>query len=118
MWRQPGDELNQETTPAMTGAALSTQSDLHPWYTADRHVLKADYMKLRDLSLTYNFNKQLIAKWGLTALALTIQAQNLLTWTANKQDVDPEAMTTSSYGWGVRNYKIPATWTIGISANF
>lgn len=118
MWRQPGDELNKETTPAMTGAALNTQSDLHPWYTADRHVLKADYMKLRDLSLTYNFNKQLIAKWGLTALALTIQAQNLLTWTANKQDVDPEAMTTSSYGWGVRNYKIPATWTIGISANF
>ncbi len=117
-WKQAGDELNPSTTPAITGSRLYTETDLHPWYTADKHVLKADYMKLRDLSLTYNFDRQLIAKWGLSALALTLQAQNLLTWTANKQGVDPEAMTTTGYGWGSRGVKIPATWTIGISANF
>lgn len=117
-WRQPGDEQNPNTTPAITGGALDTNTDLHPWYTANIHVIKGDYMKLRDLSLTYNFDKPLIAPWGLSALSLTLQAQNLLTWTANDKGVDPESMSTTGYGWGERGIKVPATWTIGISATF
>lgn len=117
-WRQPGDELNPNTTPAITGSALDIYSDQHPWYTANIHVVKGDYMKLRDLSLTYNFDKPLIARWKLSALSLTLQAQNLLTWTANDRGIDPEAMTTTGYGWGSRGVKTPATWTFGISATF
>ena len=117
-WRQPGDELLLNVTPAITGASLSTEYDLHPWYTANIHVKKADFLKLRDISLTYNFDKQLISRIGMSSLALTLQAQNLFAWTANDSGVDPEAMTTTGYGWGARGVKIPTTWTIGVSANF
>ena len=118
MWKNPGDELRAGVTPTIAGHNLNTQEDLHPWYASDIHVVKGDYIKLRDISLTYNFDKSLISKWGLSALALTLQAQNLLTWKANKQGFDPEAMTTTGYGWGARAIAVPATWSIGISANF
>lgn len=118
MWRQPGDEKNPNATPTIAGRTLNTERNLHPWYASDIHVVKADYIKLRDLSLTYSFDKSLISKLGMSALALTVQAQNLLTWKANDKGYDPEAMTTSGYGWGARALAIPATWTIGISANF
>lgn len=117
-WRQPGDELLLNVTPAITGVSLSTEYDLHPWYTANIHVKKADFLKLRDISLTYNFDKQLVRRIGMSSLALTLQAQNLFAWTANDSGVDPEAMTTTGYGWGARGVKIPTTWTIGVSANF
>lgn len=118
LWRQPGDELNPNTTPAMTGYELYEEDDLHQWYAANKHVVKGDYIKLRDLSLTYNFERRLIAKAGLSALALTVQAQNLWTWKANDYGFDPEAMTTTDYGWGARALPVPTTWTIGISATF
>lgn len=118
IWRQPGDERNPDATPAFTGYALDLASVRHPWYAADRHVFKADYAKLRHLSLTYRVPQRLVAKCGLAQLAFTLQGQNLLSWTANKYGVDPEALGTTGYGWGMRTIPTPATWTFGLSATF
>ena len=118
IWRQPGDERNPDATPAFTGYALDLATMRHPWYAADRHVFKADYAKLRHLSLTYRVPQQLVSKCKLSQLALTLQAQNLLTWTANNYGIDPEALGTTGYGWGMRTIPTPATWTFGLSATF
>ena len=118
IWRQPGDERNPDATPAFTGYALDLATMKHPWYAADRHVFKADYAKLRHLSLTYRVPQQLVAKCGLSQLAFTLQGQNLLSWSANKYGVDPEALGTTGYGWGMRTIPTPATWTFGLSATF
>lgn len=118
IWRQPGDERNPDATPAFTGYALDLATMRHPWYAADRHVFKADYAKLRHLSLTYRVPQQLVAKCGLSQLAFTLQGQNLLSWSANKYGVDPEALGTTGYGWGMRTIPTPATWTFGLSATF
>lgn len=118
IWRQPGDERNPDATPAFTGYALDLATMRHPWYAADRHVFKADYAKLRHLSLTYRVPQQLVAKCGLSQLAFTLQGQNLLSWSANKYGVDPEALGTTGYGWGMRTIPTPATWAFGLSATF
>lgn len=117
-WRQPGDELRNGVTPAITGSRLNTDNDLHPWYSADTHVIKGDYIKLRDISLTYNFDRNLVGRWGFSALNVTLQVQNLLTWKANDKGVDPESMTTTGYGWGSIGFKVPTTWSFGVSAQF
>ena len=117
-WQQPGDEKRANVTPAFTGYSLDATTVRHPWYAADIHVIKGDYVKLRDLSLTYNFDKQLIGKWGFSNLALILQVQNLLTWHANNEGIDPEALGTFGYGWGQRGIPNPTTWTIGLSAKF
>ena len=118
IWRQPGDERNPDATPAFTGYALDLATVRHPWYAADRHVFKADYAKLRHLSLTYRVPQRLVSKCGLAQLAFTLQGQNLLSWSANKYGVDPEALGTTGYGWGMRTIPTPATWTFGLSATF
>lgn len=118
IWRQPGDERNPDATPAFTGYALDLATVRHPWYAADRHVFKADYAKLRHLSLTYRVPQRLVSKCRLAQLAFTLQGQNLLSWTANKYGVDPEALGTTGYGWGMRTIPTPATWTFGLSATF
>lgn len=117
-WQQPGDERRANVTPAFTGYSLDATTVRHPWYAADVHVIKGDYVKLRDLSLAYNFDKQLIGKWGLSNLALILQVQNLLTWHANNEGIDPEALGTFGYGWGQRGIPNPTTWSIGLSAKF
>ena len=118
LWKQPGDEKNPDVTPGIVGGQLDMADDQHPWYAADKHVQKGDYIKLRDVSLTYNFSKQLISRVGLSSLSVTLQAQNLFTWHANNKGFDPEAMSTYGYTWGKRSTPIPTTWTLGISANF
>lgn len=117
-WQQPGDEKRDNVTPAFTGYNLDAATVRHPWYAADIHVIKGNYIKLRDFSLTYNFNRQLITKWGMSNLAITMQVQNLITWYANNKGIDPEALGTFGYGWGQRGIPNPITWTIGLSAKF
>lgn len=118
IWRQPGDERNPDATPAFTGYALDLTTMVHPWHAADKHVFKADYAKLRHVSLTYRVPQQLVSRCHLSQLAFTLQAQNLFRWTANSYNIDPEALGTTGYGWGMRAIPSPSTWTLGVSATF
>ena len=117
-WQQPGDEQRAGVTPAFTGYNLDLPSVRHPWYASDIHVIKGDYIKLRDVSLTYHFDRRWVTKCRMTALNLTVQVQNVLTWKANHSGIDPEALGTFGYGWGQRAIPNPTTWTIGLSAQF
>lgn len=50
-------------------------------------------------------------------LRVSLQIQNLFYWAANKNNLDPEVWNGTSLATS-RGYHIPATYTIGISANF
>lgn len=117
VWKKPGDEKNPNTTPAFTGAYVYPE-DTHQWAAADKHVVKADYIKLRDLSLSYQFDNSWVQRLHIDSFKLSFQIQNLLTWEANDKGLDPEAMTTQGYGWGVRSLPQPTTYTIGVAINF
>lgn len=83
-------------------------------------VLPKDYLKLREVTLTYNFPKKLLAKTPLTSLQLSLIGRNLFMWTPKKNNfVDPEstnygndisselgefatAPTTRTFGGGVK----------------
>ncbi|MDE6536505.1 MAG: SusC/RagA family TonB-linked outer membrane protein [Muribaculaceae bacterium] len=58
-----------------------------------RNVEKADYLKFRTLALSYDFDKKLIRKIGLSELRLRFQINNLCTWSRNKAGWDPEGFT-------------------------
>lgn len=118
VWRQPGDEERENVSPAFTGVSLYTE-DQHQWHAADKHVVNAGFVRLRDVALTYNFDKSSIAGAGMESLALMLQIQNPWTvWRANNKKLDPETMSTRMYGWGTRTFPTPTTFTVGISANF
>ena len=59
-------------------------------------VLPRTYVKLREVSLSYNFPKKLLAKTPLTDAQFSVIGRNLLMWTAAKNNfVDPDQ---SNYG--------------------
>lgn len=88
-WKQPGDEANLDIAPRFISAASGSVTDL---YTAgDRFVERADYIKLRDISLSYNLPYKLVAKTPLRYIRVTGQVMNAWRWAANKHNLDPEA---------------------------
>lgn len=113
IWEKPGDEKREGVAPAMKRNVSYKQAQV--WYAADCHIRKADFIKLREVSLSYALPKLLIRKWGMESASLTCQINNLWKWSA--ADVDPEAMTTTGYGQGSRNLPVPTTYSLGLSIN-
>ncbi|MCM1297890.1 MAG: TonB-dependent receptor, partial [Muribaculaceae bacterium] len=74
----------------------------------------ADYMKLRNIVLTYNFDKKLCKKIGLNDLRLRVQMNNVATWTRNSLGIDPEAYNLSQ---GSPATKTPRSYTMSLFFN-
>lgn len=115
LWRNPGDEKIPGMAPSMNRNIDYTLAQT--WYSADIHVKKADYIKLRDVSLSYNMPKKWLKRHNLENLMLTCQISNLWWWAKNG-DIDPEAYTTTLFGSGVLKSPNPVTYTFGLSMNF
>lgn len=115
-WKNPGDENNPDVIPSMNRSASYTAQQV--WYAADVNVLKADYIKLRELSLGYTLPKDLLKKWRIDGVTVNMQVNDLWKWVANDKGIDPEAYTTKGYGIGSRTLSRPTTYTLGLSVNF
>ena len=71
----------------LTGILLQTWLNL----TTDR-IIDRSFLKLRDISLSYNFPKKWASKISATNLNLAVYGRNLLLWTPESNIyIDPEA---------------------------
>lgn len=96
------------------GDVALTQS----WYTAEGggfgnvtegFVKDASWTRLRELSLTYDFNTALIENTGITELQLSVTGRNLFLWT-DIEGFDPDLnLTGASKGRGLDYFTNPAT---------
>lgn len=114
-WRKPGDENIPGVAPSFNRNIYYTTQQA--WYSADVHVKKADYIKLRDISLSYNLPRNWLRKYGIESAAFTCQISDVWWWAANG-DIDPEAYGVSGYGRGALTLPNPTTYTLGLSLNF
>ena len=95
-WVQPGDE-NKTDIPAIASVRqnnkdtyLSYAYNAYNYSTA--RVADGGFIRMKDISLTYDFAPQLISKIGLTSASLKIDATNLFLIYADKKlnGQDPE----------------------------
>ena len=114
-WKEPGDENIPGMAPKANRLATAAKKLL--WYASDIHIVKADYIKLRDITLYYSLPKRWINKARLENVTVKAQAQNLWWWAANDSGIDPEAYSYSS-GRGHRTLQDAPTYTLGLSFNF
>lgn len=82
---------------------------------ADANVVKADYMKLRSLMLSYDFPRKWCRHLSMESLTLRVQVNNLLTWTRNSLGIDPEANNPVS---GNTMLKTPRSYTMSVNVVF
>ncbi|MCK7557599.1 SusC/RagA family TonB-linked outer membrane protein [Chitinophaga sedimenti] len=85
-WKQPGDEKT-----AIYPKLASFSNDMFNFPYSNTFVESANYVKLRDASLTYNFDRKLLRKAGMSNASLTLMGRNLLLLAANSDKRDPEA---------------------------
>lgn len=105
-WKAPGDETN------IAIRALNKESD----YGGSTQFLQdGDYMKLKNLTLGYNFNHDLLKKFGINALKIFVQGQNLFTIT-EVDYIDPEYSTLNG-GIGISS-SLVRKFSLGINLAF
>ncbi len=92
-WREPGDEATK-----IYPRLKRYSSDRFYFPYADIFVGNASYLKLRDVTLSYNMPKKWISNVGLANAKLYFQARNLFTITAKGVDIDPEVAEINETG--------------------
>lgn len=132
-WMRPGDELTTNI-PALIGRGNpayyyynSHYSAGYPYYGAviaqnpyemydysDVRVVSADYLKVQMLSLTYEFEKKLLNRIGLSRLALTASCSNLYTFCDSKL----RGQTPTQGGFTEVQLSERPTFTVGLNVQF
>lgn len=127
-WKKPGDELIPGMAPAFNSAVGGAITNI--WEFNDQNIQKADFIKLRDVTLSYNFSGNWLKKNYIQRMRLSLQVQNAWRWAANKKKLDTEAWngTTTAYNattnipapivTATRGVLYPASYTIGLAVNF
>jgi hypothetical protein len=62
----------------------------YPWDFAATSLFPSDYIKLREISLTYQIPQKSVEKLGMKALAVSVYSRNIMVWSKAKIGVDPE----------------------------
>lgn len=87
---------------------------------AENRTLDATNFKIKEITLTYNFNRELIQKMRLNNLSLSLIAQNIFHWYASGYNEDPETAFTLDNGYfnqGASRFTMPAIASWGIRLN-
>ena len=105
-----------QTVPRATGSDPNNNRRI-----SDRYVEDASFIRLRSLTLGYNFPSTWLAGLGIRTVRLYAGAQNLFT-ISNYSGYDPDigSFNQSPLINGVENgrYPIARTFTLGLTANF
>lgn len=115
-WKQPGDEKDPNTNPAFAYTVYGSDVQ-NLWRSADKHIQKGDFVRLRDVTLGYTLPSRLINKISIKSARITFQARNLWYWAANDKNLDPEAWSGTSLKPSRGTKTIP-TYSFGLALNF
>lgn len=132
-WKKPGDELTTNI-PAIMGSSsagyanYSSHFSMYSMYEgvqfaddawtmydySDIRVVSADYLKLQNISLTYEFSKKVLKPWGLQRLAVTLSGSNLHTFCASAL----RGQTPTQGGFSEVQLSDTPTYTLGLTVEF
>ena len=118
-WQKPGDEQN-----TIYPVLRSWNMDMFYFPYVDALVGNAGYVKLRDLTLSYNFEK-FAKKIKMSNAKVFVQGRNLFRITAKGTDIDPETAEVNTTGGtgaateqGFTSLPLPREIFFGITFSF
>ncbi|WP_121964227.1 TonB-dependent receptor [Myroides sp. N17-2] len=120
LYRQAGNgntwsaDMLDRWTPENKGSDIArlTTSPGSSWTSqSDRFLVDRSFLKLKNLTLTYNLPKEWLRKINLGSASIFFQAENLFTWT-KEQGMDPEQTFD-----GTTYYRYPSMKVISFGLN-
>lgn len=95
----------------------------YPWDLGLANMFDADYIKLREISISYHFPNALTQRWGIGNLDLSLYSRNIMLWVKDSPlRVDPErayqAERSGRFSQGVERFNVePWMMPIGFKLN-
>ncbi len=115
-WRQPGDEKKKGVMPTPTFTTSDSQYSAM-WYASDRHVMPGDFLKVRNISLTYELPNKWFGRKLFESAQLAFEVRNPFGWYRNRENIDPETLGYSISGLPTRSV-ITTRYMIGLDITF
>ena len=72
------------------GTVYTPYYDHYGWDFTRTSTFDSDYVKLREVSLTYSIPKQMIQRIGLQNMSISLFSRNIILWTKAGIGIDPE----------------------------
>ncbi|WP_127131716.1 SusC/RagA family TonB-linked outer membrane protein [Pseudoflavitalea rhizosphaerae] len=116
-WKKPGDESLKDVQPAPdlknTGGVYLD----YIWFSTDANTMKADYVKVRNIGLNYDFASHINRFVKINAAKVLFQVQNPFSWFSNDRNLDPEAYSVSTNG-ASRTLPVMPMYMFGLNLTF
>jgi TonB-linked SusC/RagA family outer membrane protein len=85
------------------------------WSGAQFRTHDATVFKIKEINLTYTFDKSLTSKLHMQDVSVTAFAKNVMFWAKNKMNEDPEtAFRDGITGMGISQFGLPPLRTMGL----
>jgi TonB-linked SusC/RagA family outer membrane protein len=116
-WKKAGDELLTNIPSYVANSSVSTtRRDVAYYEFADINVVSASYLKLRDITFSYNLPRLLVNRINVDQITFRAQVSNVMLWKANDDGIDPEFQYASSGKRFMRSNQ--GTITFGVNVRF
>jgi hypothetical protein len=118
--RETGITTGVDANGNPNGVVASAQAYYQRLATISRiNVLDGDYIKLRQVTLTYTFSENMLKNVPVIRIVqLSFVGRNLLTLMKNSENIDPEAGFNASLNYaGIEGTSLPSTRTFGVNVN-
>ncbi len=107
------DNPNTDVPRALYASTLNSRGD------TDRWLEDGSFMRLKFISLSYNFSADLLRHIGFSSAQISLSGQNLLTFT-KYNGLDPEFNNTNLFEKGFDNFSYPnlKMYSVGLQFGF
>ncbi|NML37880.1 SusC/RagA family TonB-linked outer membrane protein [Chitinophaga sp. G-6-1-13] len=90
-WKKPGDEAFTNIPSYISSSAENyNRRDINYYTYGDINFFRGDYIKIRDINLSYSLPAALVARINTSDITLRAGISNVMLWKANRYGIDPE----------------------------
>ena len=108
-WRKPGDRAKNPIV-IYNNPFKSSES------TSTRRLLSSDHLRVKNITLAYNFPKTWINRIGLAGAKVYVNGNDVLTFSKSKY-IDPE-VGMNGMSRGIDGWPMLKSWRVGINVQF
>lgn len=90
-WKTENDENKTDIPRYISDTEAAAERSNNYYYNGKHRVMSASYAKIRDITLGYGLPQSIVSKIRARSINFRVQLSNLLLWTANDLNYDPEA---------------------------
>ena len=84
---------------------------------SEAYIYSSTFVKLREVKLSYNFDRQFVKKLGFQGASITATGRNLFFIYKDVPNIDPESAFNTGNGQGLESLALPTTRSFSLNVN-